>query len=981
VSTVYVALDVEATGMNPASDRIIEIAAVKFTLDGVLERWGTLVRPGVAIPFAITSLTGITQAHVDRAPPFAAVAPALRAFVRDHPLVGQSIELDLAMIRAAGLPLTNPLVDTFELAALLLPQLPAYGLVAVAEALGLPPASGEQHRAGADVDLTRRVFARLWERLLEFEAETLAEVVRLTAGTGWPLHPLFVEAQRSKTRESFGASLGGALRAALRVAPDAPAGEMAYLLPRSRPEPLEPTGNTTPIDLPALEEALQPGSPFARQFPDFEPRPQQLQMLREVGRAFNEAERLLVEAGTGTGKSLAYLLPAVAVAVRRGEAVVISTKTIQLQDQLFHKDIPTVRAALAALADGAEEGRRETLPTTFKAALVKGRSNYLCLRRWFALRRGETLPKEEVRTLVKILLWLQSTDTGDRAELRLLPGEEVTWARVMATPDACAPATCPFNRRGQCYLYRARRAAEAAHIVVVNHALLLSDMATSSQILPPYNHLVVDEAHRLEDEATAQLGYSVDRRTVVEALDGLVRGAGSRQEGLIPDILTALRVSKVPTATRGTVETIANDLTEAVAAARRAAADLFERIERFVESPDSGQGAEGYDPRLRLTPAVRAREGWAVVETLWEGLSGPLARVNQGLSDLAAQLERLEASRVTEYETLVGDVATAQRATIELRLHLNATIANPDPGMVYWAETNRAQHSAALHAAPLHVGSTLALGLYEGRQTLVLTSATLTTEGRFDYVRERLNLPDARGVQLGSPFDYRRATLLYLADDLPEPGRPGYQKRLEAGIIDLCLATGGRALALFTSHSALRQTYMAIKGPLEAKGILVLAQRIDGSPRHLVERLRATGKAVILGTASFWEGVDVVGEALSVLIITKLPFQVPSDPVFAARCEQFDNPFPEFAVPQTVLTFKQGFGRLIRSRSDRGVVAVLDRRLLSKSYGRSFLNSLPECTQRQGRLGDLPRLARSWLTNAHEAARIAGLPPEEPAGR
>jgi DNA polymerase-3 subunit epsilon/ATP-dependent DNA helicase DinG len=954
VSTVYVAIDLEATGMNPAADRIIEVAAVKFTLEREIDRWQTLVRPGVPVPFAITTLTGITQQQVNRAPPFAAVAPTLRAFVRDHPIVGQSVEMDLAMLRAAGLPLTNAPIDTFELAALLLPQLPTYGLAAVADALGASRPDGDTHRAIVDAELTRRVFGALWERLLAFEAETLGEVVQLSAGAGWPLHRLFVDAQREKTREGFGASLGSALRAAMRAGDGQP-GELAYLIPRSRPEPLEPTGDAAPLPVEALTATLDPDSSFARRFPDFEPRPQQRQMLAAVGRTFADGGQLLVEAGTGAGKSLAYLLPAATLAVRRGETVVVSTKTIQLQDQIYHKDIPAVQAALAGADDGPNGA---ALPATFTAALVKGRANYLCLRRWFALRRAGNLPREEVRTLVKIFLWLQGTDTGDRAELRLLPGEEVTWARVMATPDACDASTCPFNRRGQCFLFRARREAEAAHVVVVNHALLLSDMASGSQVLPPYKHLVIDEAHRLEDEATAQLGYSVDRRTVLESLDALSRGAG-RPEGLASELVTRLRVSKAPVAVVQPAERLAGELADAVAPARRAAGDLFARLEAFIEA--GNDRGDFYAPRLRLTHAARQRPGWAEVELSWEELGAALATVARYLSELAALVERLNAKQVVDYETLVSDLATAQRVNAELRLRLNAVIANPDEGMIYWCESNRAAHTAALHAAPLRVADTLAAGLYHDRQTLILTSATLTTDGSFAYVRERLGLPEAAELQLDSPFDYRRAALLYLADDLPEPGRPGYQRKLEQSLIALCLATQGRALVLFTSHSSLRAAYAAIKPALEARGILVLGQRIDGSPRQLLERLRTVGKAVVLGTSSFWEGVDVVGDALSVLVIAKLPFKVPSDPIFAARSELFDNPFNEYAVPQTILTFKQGFGRLIRSRTDRGVVAVLDRRLVSKSHGRAFLDSLPDCARRQGAADALPALAQAWL--------------------
>lgn len=956
------AIDLEATGMNPESDRIIEIAAVKFTPERILDRWQTLVRPGLPIPFAVSELTGITNADVRGAPPFAAIAPTLRAFVSTSPIVGQSVELDIAMLRAAGLPLRNPLIDTFELGALLLPQLPAYGLAGLAEAMGRQIPTGLRHRAMYDAELAAGVFTDLWERVLDFEAETLGEVVQLTAGSGWGLHPFFVEAQRAKTRSAFGASLGSALRAKLAPSGDGPAGELGYLIQRPRPQPLEPTGAADPLDVDRLATALEPDSPFVRLFPDYEHRPPQVAMLRAVAAAFNEAGQLLVEAGTGTGKSMAYLLPAAVAAARRGETVIVSTKTIQLQDQLFHKDIPAVRAALGALADAAEGEVR--LPRSFRAAVLKGRTNYLCLRRWAALRRSGAVPKEEVRTVVKILLWLQATETGDRAELRLLPGEEITWARVMATEDTCTPALCSYHRAGQCFLNRARREAEAAHIVIVNHALLLSDMVANSQVLPAYKHLIIDEAHRLEDEATAQLSYSVDRRRVLEELDTLARQAGGRTEGLVPDVLAHLRVAKVPQASRQAAEKAAVTLLDAVAPARQAAVALFACLEAALA--ERGDAGDGPDLRLRLTPAVRHARGWAAVEEAGEELGGWLARVGLGLSELSGILERCEPAAIVDYERVVGEVASAVRANGELRLRLNSIIANPDAEMIYWCEVARQTQAVSMHAAPLHVGERLESGLYAERLTLVLTSATLTTDGSFGYLRERLSLSEARAVQIESPFDYEAAALLYLAADMPEPGQPGYQRRLEQGLVALCEATGGRALVLFTSHSALRATYAAVKPALEARGILALGQRLDGSPRQLLERLKASKRAVIFGTATFWEGIDVVGDSLSILVITKLPFKVPTDPVFAARSERFANPFGEYAVPQTVLTFKQGFGRLIRSRTDRGVVAVLDRRLLTKSYGRTFLASLPACTERRGTLAELPRAAREWIDRTPE---------------
>ena len=287
--------------------------------------------------------------------------------------------------------------------------------------------------------------------------------------------------------------------------------------------------------------------------------------------------------------------------------------------------------------------------------------------------------------------------------------------------------------------------------------------------------------------------------------------------------------------------------------------------------------------------------------------------------------------------------------------------------MVYWVAFDGGPggpggQRVGLHAAPLHVGPTLSEKLFAQKRSVVLTSATLATEGSFAFIRERLGLAgEVRELRVPSPFDYERNALLYLADDIPEPGSPGYQKALNEALVGLCAATGGRALALFTSYSALQTTYRAIKAPLERAGVVVLGQRIDGSPRQLLDRFRANPAAVILGTSSFWEGVDIVGDALSALIITKLPFAVPTDPVFAARSELFTDPFLGYAVPGAILRFKQGFGRLIRSAEDRGVCAVLDRRVLSKRYGRAFIASLPPCAELRGPLVDLGPAAAEWL--------------------
>ncbi len=358
---------------------------------------------------------------------------------------------------------------------------------------------------------------------------------------------------------------------------------------------------------------------------------------------------------------------------------------------------------------------------------------------------------------------------------------------------------------------------------------------------------------------------------------------------------------------------------------------------------------------------MRHQPAWDEVTSAWIPLKSRLLGIQDGLDLL---LNLLSGSGLDE--SLLAELKMTAQANRDLSKRLDAIISDGNATEIHWLQTSVRDSALSLHAAPLHVGTILAEKLFGQKQTVVLSSATLSTNGNFNYIKERLGLTDYEPDELilESPFDYQRAAMIYLPTDMPEPSQPGYQKALEQALIDLCSATAGRTLALFTSNSALRMTYKAIQRKLEAQGIMVLGHNIDGNRRQLLERFKGNPRVVLLGTASFWEGIDVVGEALSVLAIAKLPFNVPNDPVFAARCEQFKEPFTEYSVPQAVLKLKQGFGRLIRSKTDRGVVALLDRRLMTKGYGATFLNSLPPCKVERGPAANLAARAKAWLSEA-----------------
>lgn len=654
-----------------------------------------------------------------------------------------------------------------------------------------------------------------------------------------------------------------------------------------------------------------------------------------------------------THNSIGYLLPALEYAAANDRRVVVSTNTINLQEQLSRKDVPDLQRTLGqdpafATAAGA------------RVSVLKGRGNYLCLRRWTGLRGAEGLTLDEARVLVRILVWLPSTPSGDREELNLNPGEMAVWNRVSAQADNCLASDCSFLHKGTCFLARVRQQAEESHVVIVNHALLLTDIATENRLLPPFDHLIIDEAHHLEEEATHQLGFEIGAAHVSDQLDRLADA--QRPIGLVREVSAAFQAKGVPGALRGRAAAWADDLQTNVGQARQRVLHFSLMLDRAIRAAREGKGND-LDQRVRLTDLVRRNQAWREVELAWENLRLGLESV-QKLLDTAAQIVHDGAETVAEAPDLAQSVGSQQQLLAQLRDRLGQAIMNPDPGVVYWVAADNRSGSVLVAGAPLDVAEILDRDLFSQKASVVLTSATLATDAGFGFLRDRLGLHEAREVQVGSPFNYAESTLLYLPTDLPEPGKAGYQKAVEQAIAELCLATGGRALVLLTSHGALRQTHAGIARRLEQAGILTVGQAVDGSRRQVLAQFRNTERAVLLGTSSFWEGVDIPGEALSVLVIAKLPFAVPTDPVFAARSELYQNPFEEYALPQATLRFRQGFGRLIRTRTDRGVVAILDSRVTSRRYGSLLLSALPSCREVRGSVSGLPDAARGFLSRS-----------------
>ena len=639
-----------------------------------------------------------------------------------------------------------------------------------------------------------------------------------------------------------------------------------------------------------MEEIFGRQGLIARHHPDYEYRSGQVAMAEAVAEALEQRHHLMVEAGTGTGKTLAYLVPAVAT----GRRVIISTGTKNLQEQLFYKDIPFLQSIL---------------PRKFRAAYLKGRSNYVCLNR---LKRAENAPvlegMDEIDYFDLVRRWAYESQTGDRAELTEMPENVSFWRHIDARSDICTGSKC--DKFDPCFITRARQSALDADVVIVNHHLFFADLALRGkewgQVLPDYSAVIFDEAHLIEDIAATYFGASVSSYQI---------------EDLIGDI-SRLMLTDVD-ATR--------EITKASA-----------RVVRFADQ--FWLSFTGQDPRSSLT-TLNGEGRFALRQQMFVRTSRnkqpePTAAGERFIA-LKAALDRLLGS-LQVVKDPPPEMEAILRRTEQLRFDLEFVIFGDDPGFVYWCE--RRGRGVFLQATPIDSSGILNDRLFSQVETAVLTSATLTSAGSFNFIKARLGLgEDAAELVAESNFDYQQQAILYLPPSMPDPRDGAFTDAAVDEIVKILKASQGRAFVLSTSYTqmqALRQLVeMEVDFPILMQG--------EGSRTGLLDKFRATPHAVLFATSSFWQGVDVRGEALSCVIIDKLPFAVPSDPVVAARQRYIDDnggsSFNEYSVPSAIITLKQGIGRLIRSATDRGVLSILDPRLVTKGYGRQFLSSLPPC--------------------------------------
>ena len=902
----YVALDLETTGLSPRIDRMIEVGAVRFRGQEVLATFQSLVRPEVGIPRAVQELTGIRDADVAAAPQPEAVLAELIDFVGDSAVVAHSGNFDLSFLAEDETESRYQLFDTLDLARILMPTAPSHSLPHLSRQLGL--AHPHPHRALSDADAARQLFLHLHEHSRGFPRELLEQM--LDVARDWP-HPL---------REFL-----------LEVEASGPSGS-ASLGPVAAATDERPRDGLPSTDPQMIRQLLGPEGPMAARLDDYELRESQLQMTLAIAQLYQRGGRLMVEAGPGTGKSLAYLVPALHHAAASGERVVVATNTITLQEQLFWKDLPFIRS---------------WLPFEFKASLLKGRANYLSRRRWQryvnspSRRADGTWFDEELKFKLRMLVWLAQTQFGDRSEIKLNGLDELFWLRAASTADDCLAGHCENFKTQRCFYWNSRHAAHDADLVVTNHALLLADALAGGSVLPPHDHVIVDEAHQLEEAAVEALTDRVGEVELLESLEGT---------------LTWFRAAIGPPS-------------EAI---RSAAADCRDAIRIFflearavvTQHQPEISSRPNREEAIILEPGLRQQADLVALGTLAAKIADANAALRRALDEGGGQLP-IDASPYAEREF---DLFLAQ---LQKRVDLLVeAMLRPQLSRLYWVAAERRSGRALIEGAPTNAGRELQSRAFNEKETVIFTSATMAVSDSFSYFKRGVGLEafSAHELVLASPFDYLSQALLCLPTDLYELDDPRFVEQVTGVVSEIAETIEGRTLVLFTSHQQLRDVAERLRPRMARSHLGVLAQNLDGTRRQLLTQFQEQPRQVLLGTSSFWEGIDVPGDALSCVVIVRLPFRVPSDPMQRARSANLSDPFGELALPEAVLRLKQGFGRLIRRQSDRGAVVLLDHRIANRRYGQAFLDALPRAAVEVGTCAAMAPAIGQWLAPRHRAA-------------
>ncbi|MBP1155302.1 MULTISPECIES: ATP-dependent DNA helicase DinG [unclassified Paenibacillus] len=922
----FAVLDFETTGSTTA-DRIIQVGLFIINDHEITDRYTSLVNPGMSIPSSITALTGIDDKMVKGSQPLDSVIAEMVPLLQDAVLVGHNTGFDLAFLQRAldehgYFPFDGRVLDTMDALRILYPGLSSLQLSMVSHAFGIE--HERPHQADSDAEATAFIWLQCMERFQSLPLLTLQRLEMIfedsTNDFGW-----FIQEMRQYKE----------LNNPLDMDSDRYFRQFALNV-NDWGEELEQEEKATgelPGDFGSFYEQLK--QVLKQRFDAYEDREAQVTMLKEVESALEQGQHLMIEAGTGTGKSLGYLIPSLYYGLKQDKKILVSTHTINLQEQLRERDLP--------LLD-------ELFPSRFKAAVLKGRSHYLCLRKFE--QKLNTLDFENGRddrvTAGQMVVWLGETKRGDDEELHFANKGRQFWQTVESDSDSCLNRTCPWFKK--CFYHRARHDANTADVIITNHSMLFTDTKAENRLLPAYKHLVIDEAHHFEEVAGKHLGIDLHYHGLMNTLHWLYKDSRSGQLSTLRFRLQKFEDER----SQGWCSKI-DQAVEQLVLLKEEWEQLSELLYHLLASKSDGAQTEGSSLVFRLKKESLPT-GWDKLSILEENMHLHFNEALKRLDQLITEIKEVQ----DEYDvqSSITDLTGTVKELYRHRDALHFFMTQPDANYVYWLEGGmyNKNRSLQLFCVPVDVSEMLKQYFFDVKDSVIMTSATLSVGKSFDYTCEQLGLKDGepnsklKTVQLPSPFNYRKQALVAIPRDFPTlrgaNGEKEFLDRLVPSLAEVALETRGRMLVLFTSNRMLKAVHAGLKDMLSPFGVTVLGQGVDSSNRSKLTRLFQNSSAsVLLGTSSFWEGVDIPGDALSCLAIVRLPFQPPNHPLVEAKTEKLKqknlNPFMKLSVPQAVIRFKQGFGRLVRTASDKGIVIIYDTRVIDTNYGKYFLYSLP----------------------------------------
>lgn len=897
-----VSLDLETTGLSPGKDKIIEIGAVKTDSNGnQIEEFNSLVNPGILISDFIENLTGISNDDVLSSLKFADIVDEFQSFLDDSIIIGHNIEFDLRFLSEEGLKLNNKFVDTWRFSQIMLPDLLDLSLGSICNYLNINQQNA--HRALSDAKFTLEVFLLLSEKYKNLDNKLQTAICNIISGKDNELFFLF----NSVLNETDPNLKNNIFFSPMEIIPKHNIKEKTK-------------GNYFNYGDDVLQEIFSSNSEILNKvLSNFSYREQQLDMSKVISDCIKNQHSAALEAGTGVGKSLAYLLPAAIFALKTGKRVLVSTNTINLQDQLYLKDLPLVKSILSELDPDAEE---------INFSILKGRDNYLCIKNYGNQFVEEDIDQDYSRFLAKIAVWLSKTETGEKSELGLSNFVNNNyWRRIIPKNKI----NC-YGFDGPCFLRNSREKAESSNIIIVNHALLMTDLKSVNSVIPDYDVLIIDEAHNLEDVASQHLGWKVDERDLKD-----IFRINYGKYDLIEMIANLINREFKNTDGLAQAEDKLKRMINTIEELNIKSKSLFKSVNQIVIG--KGNKNSGHNS-LRIDIDSNFPE-LNFVRNDWNELKFKLDKLKSDLNRYYKDLKEKITGRKIQFENWNDLFEQWIENWEEAKNNLDEFLTSSNNEMVYWIENNEQFNNHVFFSAPINVSKILNKNLFENVKSVILTSATLNSNDEFNHLKQTTGLNVDHAKSFGSPFDYDNSVEILLPTMFPEPNANNYQEELDKIIFENVLSANGRAMVLFTSYKSLRNTQKSLKRKLEEYNINVLAQGVDGNPYQIIKRFKKNPKSLILGTLSFWEGVDIDDGSLDLLIITKLPFDVPTHPLFEARSAKYDNSFIEYALPRAILKFKQGFGRLIRNEKDTGKVLLLDSRITSKRYGKMFLEALP----------------------------------------